>query len=90
MKELESKSKKKKNGNNDSDGGNEPQFLKGAGHRKRQEEKEKLERRNKMLDENLATVMKESNKFNLDVYFPKVDKSKESFNDDKDDVGFDF
>lgn len=90
MKELESKSKKKNNGNNDSDGGTEPQFLKGAGHRKRQErieEHERLQRRNAMLKSNLDDIHNDSKKYNYETYLQNLGKSKQS---KEDDVDFDF
>lgn len=91
MKELESKSKKKNNGNNDSDGGNEPQFLKGKSHRKRQqqiEEHERLQRRNAMLKSNLYDIHNDSKKYNYETYLQNLGKSKPSAK--KDDVDFDF
>lgn len=93
MKELKHKSeekKNKKNGNNDSDGGTEPQFLKGKGHRKRRqqiEEHERLKRRNAMLKSNLDDIHNDSKKYNYETYLQNLGKNKQS---KEDDVDFDF
>ena len=90
MKELKRKNENKKNSNNDSDGGADTQFLRVKGRKKireRDEELERLQRRNAMLKSNLDDIHNESKKYNYEIYLPKVDKSKQK---SEDDVDFDF
>lgn len=90
MKELKRKNENKKNSNNDSDGGDDPQFLRGKGRKKireRDEELERLQRRNAMLKSNLDDIHNESKKYNYEIHLPKVDKSKQK---SEDDLDFDF